>query len=308
MRVFLAGATGVIGRQLVPMMLAEGHAVVGTTSRPSGLTEVSALGAEPVLMDGLDVASVRRAVLAAEPEVVVHQMTSLGGSLDLRHFERTFAATNRLRTEGTDALLLAAREAGVGRVVAQSFAGWPFARAGSWIKTEDEPLDPTPVKAMATTHAALCALESAVLGIDWGVGIVLRYGLLSGPGTSLDDDGEQTRMIRRRRFPVVGDGAGMFSIVDVRDAAAATVLAVQGAPGGIYHVAADPLPARELLPAVAAGLGAPPPRRVPRWLGRLAAGEAAAVMMTQSRGASNEKARRVLGWQPQHPTWPAQAG
>jgi nucleoside-diphosphate-sugar epimerase len=258
-----------------------------------------------VVADALDPDAVAGAVAAAQPEVVVHQLTSLGGAFDLRHFDRTVAMTNRLRTEGTDHLVAAARAIGARRFVAQSFAGWPFARTGGPVKTEDEPLDPSPAPPLRSTHDAIRHLERTVTAFE-PEGIVLRYGGFYGPGTSLsaDPDAEMVAPMRARKFPVVGDGAGVWSFVHVADAAAATVAAIERGAPGIYHVVDDePAPVREWLPVLADAVGAQPPRRVPRWLGRLAAGEAATVMMTEVRGASNAKARRELGWEPRFASW-----
>ena len=262
------------------------------------------MGATPYVVDVLDAEAVARAVAEFEPEVIVHEATALS-SVDMRHFERSFAVTNRLRTEGIDHLLAAGRAVGVKRFVAQSFAGWPFARTGSLIKTEDDPLDPNPIEPMRTTIAAIRHLEAAVLGADWTEGIALRYGGLYGPGTSLDSaGGEMTEMIRRRFFPIVGDGNGMFSFIHVADAADATQAAVERGTRGVYHIVDDePAPIREWLPVVADRLGAKPPFHVPRWLGRLVGGEMIVTMSTETRGASNERAKRVLGWTPLHASW-----
>jgi nucleoside-diphosphate-sugar epimerase len=306
MKVLVAGATGAIGAQLVPQLVGRGHEVIGMTRGSSRGEVVRALGARPVVADALDREQVTRAVVEVEPDAIVHQLTALAGSLDLRRFDRDFATTNRLRTEGTDHLLAAGRAVGVRRFVAQSFAGWPFARSGGPVKSEEDPLDPAPVEAMQRTLDAIRHLEAAVMGADWTDGIVLRYGGFYGPGTSLgaDGGGEHVEMIRRRRFPVVGDGGGVWSFVHIEDAAAATVAAVERGPRGISHIVDDdPAPVADWLPEVARALGAGPPRRVPRWLGRLLAGEAATVMMTEVRGASNAKAKRELGWQPRHPSW-----
>jgi nucleoside-diphosphate-sugar epimerase len=238
--------------------------------------------------------------------VVVHQLTALSGSLDMRHFERDFALTNRLRTEGTDHLLAAARAVGAKRFVAQSFAGWPFARIGGPVKSEDDPLDPSPIAGLRTTHAAIRHLEDAVTGASFTEGIVLRYGGFYGPGTSLSlrPEGEHVRMVRKRRFPIVGAGDGVWSFVHIDDAAAATLAAVEHGERGIYNVVDDePAPVRDWLPALASLLGARPPMRVPRWVGWIAAGDAATVMMTEVRGASNAKAKRELGWRPRYPSW-----
>ena len=304
MKVLVAGASGAMGRQLLPRLSAAGHQVVGMTRGAAKAEEVRALGAAPVVADALDPEQVARAVAEAEPEAIVHELTALSGALDMRHIDRDFAPTNRLRTEATDHLLAAGRSVGVRRFVAQSYAGWPYARQGGPVKSEEDPLDPAPVPSIRQTLAAIRHLEDAVTGAEWTVGIVLRYGGFYGPGTSLAADGEHTEMIRKRKFPVVGGGEGVWSFVHVGDAAEATVAALERGQRGIYNVVDDdPAPVREWLPAVASALGAKPPRRVPRWAGRLLAGEAAAVMMTEARGASNAKAKRELGWQPRHPSW-----
>jgi nucleoside-diphosphate-sugar epimerase len=302
MRIFLAGATGAIGTRLVPLLLDAGHDVVGMTRTPAKAEALRAAGAEPVVADALDSDAVVAAVVAARPDAIVHQLTALTGLSDMRDFDRAFALTNRLRTEGTDNLLEGARRAGAERFVAQSYAGWPSARTGVPVKTEDDPLDPEPLPSMSATLAALRHLERAVTAAG---GIALRYGALYGPGTGLAAGREQLELVRKRRFPLVGDGAGVWSFVHVDDAAAATLAALErGTPGAIYNVVDDdPAPVREWLPALAAAAGAKPPRRVPRWLGRLAAGPAVARMMTEVRGASNAKAARELGWRPAYASW-----
>jgi len=296
MRVFLAGATGAIGARLVPRLVERGHEVVGTTRSAARIGRLAEQGAEPVVLDLLDPRAVERAVGAARPDAIVHQATALAGASDFKRFDRTFAATNRLRTEGTDALLAAAREHGVHRFVAQSYAGWPYAREGGPVKTEDDPLDPAPVPAMRETLAAIRRLERAV--VDAG-GLVLRYGAFYGA-----PDDPAVELVRRRRFPIVGNGGGLWSFVHLDDAAAATVLALEQGEPGVHNVVDDePAPVRDWLPALARAVGAKPPRRVPRWVGRVAAGEAGVVLMTEIRGASNAKAKRELGWTLEHPTW-----
>jgi nucleoside-diphosphate-sugar epimerase len=306
MKVFVAGATGVLGRVLVPQLVAGGHEVVGLTRTPSKQDLLRGLGARPAVADALDPDAVARVVGEAEPEVIVHQLTALSRSIDMRHLERDFAETNRLRTEGTDHLLAAGRAAGVRRFVAQSFAGWPSARTGGPVKTEADPLDPAPPAGLRTMLEALRHLEDAVTAAGWTEGIVLRYGGFYGPGTSfgVKPEGEHVALIRKRKFPVVGNGAGMWSFIHIEDAATATVAAIEHGKRGIYNVVDDePAPVSVWLPAAAGALGAKPPRRLPRWLGRIAAGEAATVMMTEVRGASNEKAKRELGWSPQYRSW-----
>jgi 2-alkyl-3-oxoalkanoate reductase len=296
MRVFVAGATGAIGARLVPQLVERGHEVIGTSRSPEKADRLHAQGAEPVVLDLLDPLAVREAVAAARPEAIVHQATALAGTIDFKHFDRSFAPTNLLRTEGTDALLAAGRETGVRRFVAQSYAGWPYARTGGTVKTEEDPLDPTPVPTMRETLAAIRHLEQAV--VDAG-GVALRYGGFYG-----SPDDPQVELVRNRRFPIVGDGVGVLSFVYLDDAAAATALALEDGAAGIYNIVDDePAPAREVLPALAAAIGAKPPRRVPRWLARLFAGEAGVVLMTEARGASNAKAKRDLGWALRYPSW-----
>jgi 2-alkyl-3-oxoalkanoate reductase len=296
MRVFVTGATGAIGARLAPQLVERGHEVVGTSRSAEKADRLRAHGAEPVVLDVLDRDAVREAVLAARPDAIVHQATALAGMSDLKHFDRAFAETNRLRTEGTDALLAAATEAGVRRFVAQSYAGWPYARDGGPVKTEEDPLDPTPVPAMSETLAAMRHLEEAVVSAG---GLALRYGGFYG-----SPDDAQLELVRKRRLPIVGDGGGIWSFVHLEDAAAATVLALERGEPGIYNVVDDePAPVREWLPALAATIGAKPPRRVPRWLARFLAGEAGVALMTEIRGASNAKAKRELGWTLRYPSW-----
>jgi nucleoside-diphosphate-sugar epimerase len=303
MRVFVAGATGAIGKQLVPRLVAAGHEVVGMTRSESKRALLRELGAKPVVADALDPDQVAEAVAHAKPEVIVHQLTAIG-SLDPRHFDRDFALTNRLRTEGTDYLLSAGQAVRVQRFVAQSYGSWPYVRTGGPVKSEEDPLDPTPAREMRETLAAIRHLERAVLGAEWTEGIVLRYGSFYGPGTSMAPGGEGFEIVRRRKFPLVGDGGGVWSFIHIADAAEATVAAIDRGHRGIYNVVDDdPAPVAEWLPALAQTLGARKPMRVPRFIGRLFAGEAGVVMMTEARGASNAKAKRELAWQPAHPSW-----
>jgi nucleoside-diphosphate-sugar epimerase len=272
---------------------------------------VRSLGARPVVADALDPDAVAQAVTSAEPEVIVHQLTALSGKLsvrDMRHPERSALAnmTNRLRTEATDHLLAAGRAAGARRFVAQSFGAFRWARTGGPVLTEAEPIDPNPPAALRPALVGILHVERAVPAIEWGEGLVLRYGGFYGPGTSISraPDAAMAVPIRKRMFPIIGDGAGVWSHIHIEDAAAATVAAVDHGQPGVYNVADDePAPVREWLPALASALDAKPPRRIPRWLGRLAAGETVTLMMTDSRGASNEKAKRELGWQLRYPSW-----
>jgi nucleoside-diphosphate-sugar epimerase len=302
MQVFVAGATGAIGRPLVQRLVARGHVVHGMTRSPEKRALLSELGAVPVVADALDAEQVAQAVARARPDVVVHQLTAIG-PIDMRHMERDFAQTNRLRTEGTDHLLSAAQAVGVRRVVAQSNV-MAYARTGGPVKHEDDAVDTAPAKQLKANMDAILHLEDAVLGAGWTEGIVLRYGWFYGPGTSMAPGTDEVEMIRKRRFPVVGDGGAVWSFIHVDDAADATVAAIEHGTRGRYNVVDDePAAVAEWLPAVAARLGAKGPRRVPRLVGRLFAGEAGVVMMTELRGASNAKAKRELGWQPAHPTW-----
>jgi nucleoside-diphosphate-sugar epimerase len=298
MRVFVTGATGALGRYLVPGLIAAGHDVTATTRTPAKVAQLREAGAEPVVLDGLDREAVIAAVQAASPEVIVHEMTALADMGSLRNMDRVFAATNELRTRGTDNLLAAAERAGTRRVIAQS-AERMNERSGGPVKTEEDPLDSRPVPSAARTVAAMKHVEQTV-PLRAPEGIVLRYGSFYGPGASeplLD-------MVRKRQFPVIGGGTGIWSFIEITDAAAATVAAVgRGAPG-VYNITdSDPAPVAEWLPYLAKVLGAKPPLRVPAWLGRLLAGEFVVVQMTSARGTSNEKARKVLGWEPQYASW-----
>jgi len=296
MRVFVAGASGAIGTRLVPQLIEQGYEVIGTFRTAGHADRIRALGAEPVALDLLDPAAVREAVLRAAPDAIVHQATALTGVRFGRSLDRSFAATNRLRTEGTDALLAAAREAGVRRFVAQSFASYRYAREGGPVKTEDDSLDPSPPAVARQTNAAMRHLDEAT--VEAG-GIALRYGGFYGAA----NDG-LIRPVRRRQLPVIGDGDGVSSFIHLDDAAAATVLALGYDQPGIYNIVDDePAPMREWLPALASALGARPPRRVPLWLAGLIAGKGALMMSVESRGASNAKAKRELGWTLRYPTW-----
>ena len=304
MRIFLAGATGALGRRLVPMLTAHGHTVIGSTRSADKADAVRALGAEPAVMDALDRTSVLAAVQAAKPDVVVHQLTALSGPTNLRKFDQTFAETNRLRTEGTEHLMEAARAAGAHRFVAQSFTGWPNERTGGPVKTETDPIDPHPTSASRQTIAAIRHLETTVPAAADLAGVVLRYGAFYGPGTHLGTDGELITMIRKRQFPVVAGGTGVWSFIHIDDAAAATALAVESDVTGLYNIVDDdPAPVRDWLPYLAAAIGARPPRRLPAWLARPMIGEHGIAAMTTIRGSSNAKAKRDLGWRPGYPSW-----
>ena len=300
-RVFVAGGTGVVGRRLVPQLVARGHQVTATTTSAAKLGLLERLGADGVVMDGLDALSVGEAVAAARPDAMVHQMTGISpahaGKPDMKHFDRWFAPTIRLRTEGTDHLLAAAEATGVSQFVAQSYASWNGIRRGGWVKTEEDPLDPETGTIMRKGAEAIRYLEDVVLKAG---GAALRYGGLYGPGATDD----QVELVRKRQFPLVGGSTGYSSWVHLDDAASATVLAVEQRARGVFNIVDDePAPASEWLPYLAACAGAKPPMRVPKWLARLLAGEAAVTMMTEGRGFSNAKAKRELGWELRYPSW-----
>jgi nucleoside-diphosphate-sugar epimerase len=296
MKVFVAGASGAIGVRLVTQLIEQGHDVVGTHRSPGGAERIGAIGARPVALDLLDARAVRKAVLEAEPDAIVHEATALAEARFTRNFDKTFAETNRLRTEGTDALLAAARDAGVRRFVAQSFASARTVREGAWVKTEDAPLDPAPPAGGVESHAAMRHVDEAVLAAG---GIVLRYGVFYGAAN--DGLGEP---VRKRQYPIIGDGGGYFSWIHLDDAAAATVTALEHEGPAIYNIVDDePAPVREWLPVLAKALGADPPRRLPVWLARLLAGDVAVMMGTEGRGASNAKAKRELGLTLRYPSW-----
>jgi nucleoside-diphosphate-sugar epimerase len=304
MRVFVAGATGAIGKQLVPRLAAAGHEVFGMTRSESKRAMLSGLGAVPVVADALDPDQVAAAVSIARPDVIVHELTAIG-ALNMRHFDRDFALTNRLRTEATDHLLSAGQAVGVRRFVAQGVAAYgAYARTGGPVKSEEDPLESAPAREMRETLAAIRHLEESVLGARWTEGIVLRYGVFYGPGTAMVPGEEQFELVRRRKFPLVGDGGGVGSFIHIAAAAEATLAAVTHGSRGVYNVVDDdPAPVAEWLPALAQKLGAKKPMRVPRFVGKLFGGEAGVVMMTDIRGASNAKAKRELGWRPAHPSW-----
>ena len=301
MRVFVAGGSGVLGRRLVPQLVALGHQVTATTTSAAKLDLLAQLGADGVVMDGLDAVSVGEAVAKARPDAIVHQMTAISvahaGKPDFRHFDRWFATTSRLRTEGTDHLLAAAEATGVSHFVAQGYASWNGIRQGGWVKTEEDPLD---LLAGTAAHAGMVAIGHVEDVIVKAGGAVLRYGWFYGPG-AIDD---LVEVVRKRQFPVVGGGTGYSSWVHLNDAASATVLAVEQQVKGVFNIVDDePAPASEWLPYLAACAGAKPPMRVPKWLARLLAGQVAVTMMTEGRGFSNAKARRELGWELRYPSW-----
>jgi nucleoside-diphosphate-sugar epimerase len=299
MEIFVAGATGAIGQRLLPRLVAAGHHVVATTRSPAKAGLLRSLGAEPAIMDGLDPVAVGEAVGRAQPEVVIHQMTQISLS-DMRHFDREFAVTNRLRTEGTDNLLAAATAAGTRRFIAASYAGWPGSRTGGPVHTEDDPFDADPPAAQRASLAALRHLENAVTSAPAVEGIVLRYGSFYGPGTGNEFFG----LARQHKMPLVGDGGGVWSFLHIDDAAAATMAALDHGRRGIYNITDDePAKVADWLPFAAETVGGKPPLHVPAWAAKLVAGEVAVSMMTKIRGASNAKARAELGWAPAYPSY-----
>jgi nucleoside-diphosphate-sugar epimerase len=299
MRVFLAGGTGAVGRRLVPQLVERGHEVTATTRHAERTDLLRSLGAEPVVVDGLDAVGIGKAVARAQPEAIVHQMTALSGNPDFKHFDRWFALTNRLRTEGTEHLLAAAAAVGATRFIAQSYMNWANTGEGAPLKTEDAPLEPNPAKAHTETLAAIRALEESVVSAPLD-GIALRYGGLYGPGASES----MVEMVRKHKVPIVGDGAGVWSWLHVDDAASAVVAALEHGERGIYNIVDDdPAPVAVWLPYLASAVGAKSPMHVPTWLGRLAIGDVGVKLMTEARGSSNRKAKRELLWQPAWSSW-----
>lgn len=296
MHVYVAGGTGALGTRLIHQLVERGHQVTATTTSTAKIGQVEGLGATGIVVDGLDGAAVGEAVATARPDAVVHQMTGLAGGVDPKHFDRSFALTNRLRTEGVDHLVAAAEATGVSHVVAGSYTGWPNTRSGSWVKDEDDPLDPDPPAAQRESLAAIRHLEDAVRAVD---GTVLRYGAFYGAANDA-----MAPIVRKRQFPLAGGGIGYTSWIHLDDAAAATILALENEVRGVFNVVDDePAPASEWLPHLADSLGAGPPRRLPLWLVRLGAGDVAVSMLTRTRGSSNERAKRELGWELRWPSW-----
>jgi nucleoside-diphosphate-sugar epimerase len=304
MKIFIAGATGAVGRPLVSACIEAGHSVIGLTRTQTKAELIREMGAEPAIADGLDTDAVAEVLSSTRPDAVIHEMTNLAGATDLRNFDRTFAGSNQLRTRGTDILLAAARASGVKRFIAQSYCGWPYARTGDAIKTEADALDPDPPAELRATLEAIQYVEKTVTRSVHPEGIVLRYGSFYGPGTGMLDNA-MLAQISNRRMPLIGDGAGWWSFVHVADAATATVRALEhGRPGSIYNIVDDdPAQVREWLPALAEIVGAKRPIHLPAWIARIIAGEHLVTMMTQVRAGSNRKARTELGWQPHHPYW-----
>lgn len=301
MRIFIAGGSGVVGSRLVPLLVAEGHEVTGTSRTEVGTRRIGAAGGRGVIMDGRDATSIRRTVLEARPDVVIHQLTSLSRKFDFKRFDDVFSVTNELRTHGTDALIAAAREARTARIIVQSYTGWTNEHAGTSVKTEQDPIDPHPVPAARNTLAAIAHAERAT--VDAG-GLALRFGSFYGPGQSLGEGGEMLEAVRKRRIPIIGAGRGIWSFCHIDDAASATVAAVTNGEAGVYNIVDDePAPVSQWLPLLARSVGAKPPRRVPGWLARTIIGEFGVSWMTTARGSSNAKALAQLGWAPRYASW-----
>lgn len=299
MKVFVAGATGAVGKSLVPQLLAAGHEVFAMTRSPRKAAALSESGAIGIVADAFDRASIIDVVRAARPDVVIHQLTGLTGVTDYKNFDKEFALTNRLRTEGTDYLLEAARAAGVRRFIAQSYGNWNYARTGTELKTESDEFDPTPPANQVESLAAIRYVEGALAAATDIEGVALRYGNFYGPGTGTAIGGDIARSVQRRQFPLIGTGAGVWSFIHVHDAAAATIAAMQSGDPGVYNIVDnEPAPVADWLPELARALGAKAPLHVPVWLGRLAAGEVGVSMMTEIRGTSNAKAKAAFGWKP----------
>lgn len=304
MKIFLAGATGAVGKRLLSMLVAAGHTVTGTTRSARKAEAIRSAGASAEVMDALNQREVLQTVERAEPDVIIHQLTAIPANLNLRRFASEFALTDRLRTEGTDYLLAAARSTGSRRFIAQSYLGWPYERTGTWVKSEEDPLVLSPEPEMRRTLQAIRYLESAVLGPSAIEGFVLRYGSFYGPGTSLGQGGSTVEEVRRRRVPIVGKGTAYWSFVHIDDAASATLAAVEAISPGLYNICDDdPAPVSEWLPYLASTIGAPAPRHIPIWLARLAIGKHGVAMMTEARGASNQKAKSLMRWKLAWPSW-----
>jgi nucleoside-diphosphate-sugar epimerase len=304
MKIFLAGATGAIGKRLLRLLVGAGHTVTGTTRHPDKMAAIRSTGATPARVDALNANEVLEAVRGAEPEVIIHQLTAIPARFNMRRFDEEFAVTNRLRSQGTDHLLAAAHAVGCRRLIAQSYTGWPYARSGSWVKTEEDPLISVPEPGLRESLKAIVHVESTVLGDDRIEGFVLRYGSFYGPGTSIGWGGSLLEDILQRRVPMVGKGTAYWSFVHIDDAAAATLAAVEAPAPGLYNIADDePAPVSQWLPFLADALGAKPPRHIPEWLGRMAIGAHGVAMMTAARGASNRKAKSLLPWSLKWPSW-----
>jgi len=304
MKIFVTGGTGAIGKFLLPQLLDKGHEVVALTRSPDKAVLIEQVGANAVIADPLDKQQLTAAVRRAEPEVIIHQLSALKDAGNFRKFDQEYALTNRFRTEVTDTLLAAARTIGTRRFIAQSYCGWPYAKKGGPIKTEEDPLDPKPPQNFTKTLAAIKYLEEKMRSVSFLDGVALRYGSFYGPGNAIGKGGTVWKMVRKRRLPIVGGGGGIWSFIHISDAAGATVAAVTNGPPGIYNIVDDePASVSKWLPALAKAIGAKPPYRIPHWLGELTIGKEGVSMMTSIRGGSNAKAKQELHWTPIYPTW-----
>ena len=304
MKVFVTGGTGAIGKLLLPLLLENKHEVVALTRSVIKATALEESGVSAVIADPLDKNALTAAVRRAEPEVIIHELTALSKAGNFRKLDQEFALTNRFRTEVTDTLLAAARTIGTRRFITQSYCGWPYAKTGGPVKTEEDPLDPKPPESFTRTLAAIKSQEDKIRATTFLQGVALRYGNFYGPGTAIGKRGVVVEMVRKRRLPIIGGGGGVWSFIHILDAARATLAAMtRGAPG-IYNIVDDePAKVSIWLPALAAAVGAKPPYKIPHWLGELMVGKAGVMMMTQIRGCSNAKAKRELGWTPVYPSW-----
>ena len=304
MKVLVTGGTGAIGKFLLPLLLENRHEVVALTRSVTKAPQLEDSGVSAIIVDPLDKPRLTAAVRRAEPDVIIHQLTALSGVGNFRKFDQEFALTNRFRTEVTDTLLAAARSIGTRRFIAQSYCGWPYAKKGGPVKTEEDPLDPTPPESFARTLAAIRYLEGTVSKTTFLEAIALRYGMFYGPGTAIGKGGTMVKMVKKRRFPIVGGGGGVWSFIHILDAARATVAAISRGAPGIYNIVDDdPAKVATWLPALAKAIEAKPPYRIPHWLGELTIGKGAVSIMTEIRGCSNAKAKRELNWTPIYPSW-----
>jgi nucleoside-diphosphate-sugar epimerase len=304
MKIFVTGGTGALGKFLLPQLLEKGHEVVALTRSVDRAEPIEKLGSTAVIANPLDKQALTAAVRRAEPEVIIHQLSSLKGAGNFKKFDQEFALTNRFRTEVTDTLLAAARTIGTQRLIVQSFCGWPYARKGGPVKTEEDPLDPKPPEAFVKTLAAIRYLESKIHSVPTLQGVALRYGNFYGPGSSIGKGGSVAKLVKKRKLPIVGGGGGIWSFIHLSDAARATVAAVSHGEPGIYNIVDDePAKVSVWLPVLAKAVGGKPPRKLPHWVGELLIGKEGVSMMTQVRGGSNAKAKRELDWAPQYASW-----
>jgi nucleoside-diphosphate-sugar epimerase len=304
MKIFVTGGTGALGKFLLPQLIDKGHEVVALTRSADKAEGIEKIGASAVIADPLDKQQLTAAVRRAEPEVIIHQLTALSTVANFRKLDQEFTLTNRFRTEVTDTLLAAARTIGTRRFIAQSYCGWPYARKGGPIKTEEDPLDPKPPESFVKTLAAIKYLEEKMRSVTFLEGLALRYGAFYGPGNAIGKGGSVWKLVRKRRLPLVGGGGGIWSFIHISDAASATVAAVTNGTPGIYNIVDDePAPVSKWLPALAKAIGAKPPYRIPHWLGELTIGKAGVGIMTNIRGCSNAKAKQELHWTPIYPSW-----